>query len=265
MKEMQNYILTRNKVGNLFRGITGNGRISLNEGLIKTEPIEKLVRHAKEYCGFASSVSEYNKGGYQGVIGVVNGDNDTRCVKVVFPKSTYNETLIDNMFNTYGYFKSDTTELDKDFMSAEYESKYDEVFKEQLLKQKYLYHLTTEKKWEKIKERGIIVHNGKEGFNYPERSYFFVGLRPDEFLKQFFNEKVENNSKYEGGKFYSVSLALLKIDVTPIINKVKFYYDPNMDGGVYTEDYIPPQIIEIEKFIKYKILKKGNGEVIERK
>ena len=58
---------------------------------------------------------------------------------------------------------------------------------------------------------------------------------------------------------------LLEIDIEPIINKVKFYYDPNMDNGVYTEDYIPLQLIKIKKKINYKILKKGNGEVIERK
>ena len=79
---------------------------SLNEGLIKTEPIEKLVKHAKEYCNFASSADEYNRGNYQGVIRIVDGSNGTKAIKTIFHKSEYNEKLIDTMFNTYGYFKS---------------------------------------------------------------------------------------------------------------------------------------------------------------
>lgn len=262
---MENYILVKKYVGNIFNRTNSRKKFSLNEGLIQTYSINKLVKHARQYCNFASSVEEYNSGDYQGVIKIVNASNGTQAISVVFQKSKYNENLIDNMFNAYGYFKSNVEELDENFICIEYECKFDKIFKQQLLNKKYIYHLTTEKKAERILINGLKVHTNDEMFSYPERTYFFINNMPDDFLKEFFNEKIEGNNNYKNQTFYKVNLVLLKINVEPIIDKVKFYNDPNMDNGIYTEDYIPPQIITIERKINYKILKKGNGEVIERK
>ncbi len=262
---MEEYILVKRKIGNIFNGFGLGKTFSLNEGLIKTEPIEKLVKHAKEYCNFASSADEYNRGNYQGVIRVVDGSNGTKAIKTIFRKSEYNEKLIDTMFNTYGYFKSNVENLDNNYIAIEYEAKFEEILNKQLESKGYIYHLTTEKKLNNILRNGIKTHKGNNTFNYPHRSYFFTNLMTDEFFKMFYNEKIEYNNNIECGKFYKVSLVLLKIDLKGLLGKTKFYVDPNMDNGVYTEDYIPPQNITVQKKINYKILKKGNGDVIERK
>lgn len=261
--KMENFILVKNKVGNIFNNITGSKNI-IKEGLIKTYPIEKLYKHAIQYCNFASSVKQYNEGNYQGVIGVVNGENGTKAIKIVYQKGNYNNKLLDNMFNTYGYFKSNEEKLDENFVTVEYESKFDELFKQQLLKKQFIYHLTTEKKCEKILKEGIKVHTGKENFNYPSRTYFFTDLFSYSFLKEFYNEKLENNKNIIPNKIYKISLILLEIDIQNIIDKVKFYNDPNMVNGIYTEDYIPPEIIKIKKKINYKIIKDNNGNIIEK-
>lgn len=262
---MEHFIITHNYTCNIFKGINGDKKI-VNEGLIRTYPIDKLIKHASQYCSFATSFEMHNSNAakYQGVV-FKTISNGVECINVFMHNGKYNETLTDNMFNTYGYFKSNVIKMDENFIKIKYEPKFSETLRKQLTERQFIYHLTARQKLENIFSIGLCPKQGKENFSYPDRVFFFVNNEPDTLLKDFINEKVENNSQYENGHFYVVDFVLLKINLEKCKTDIEFYLDPNMIDGVYTYGNIPSDAISIERDLKYRILKNGKGKVIERR
>lgn len=105
----------------------------------------------------------------------------------------------------------------------------------------YLYHWTPEYYVNDILHNGLIPNHQNNKFNYPNRIYLMKGdtdlydmLKLGKMLCNI-NTDSRNNREY----------VLLKINLKNIDNNIHFYYDPNAEIGVYTEQTISSDNIEI--------------------
>lgn len=103
-----------------------------------------------------------------------------------------------------------------------------------------LYHLTNNKKVQKILKIGIIPKNNNKKSFHLERIYLTDKLEKiNILLEQFlFNDKLNNKKE---------DYTILTIDTSDL--NIKLYLDPNFKNGYYTEENIKPESIKIFKSI----------------
>lgn len=254
--------INRTNIGNIFRKI-GYAKSTISEGFIRTYPTDTLVRHAMKFCGFTTVEKFCNSPRYDGGgVGVVDS-NGVECIMFIFYDTEGNRSLIDKMMNTYGYFKSNEEPYYGDYLRIEYEPKFEKSVNDAILKNGFVFHVTSTSKIEKIKEIGLSPRTSGIKFKHPDRIYFFYKDPGDGILKMFLNEKIESDGNYAFGKEYVVDFTLLKVNVMEIADKINFYNDPNMEYGLYTTDNIKPEYISIERRLKYKVLKDAEHGVYD--
>ena len=118
----------------------------------------------------------------------------------------------------------------------------------------HVYHLTPASKVLKIMKNGLAPRSGnKSGFRHIERVYVLLNkpgtIMAHNFATDLWRASLEQQT-LDKNKL-SVMLnsemppyALLEIDVRKC-KDIKFYGDPNLIGGVWTLDNIPPQAITV--------------------
>lgn len=127
-----------------------------------------------------------------------------------------------------------------------YEAKYDTQAK---LDSKYLYHLTPDILYPKIKISGLTPKSQSKLSNHPERIYLLNPTDDDdmeEIAITLWNSISNNKLKDSIGDYY-----LLRIDTSKLPNH-KFFEDPNFwmgNGAVWTYQNIPPSAISVDKLI----------------
>ena len=106
---------------------------------------------------------------------------------------------------------------------------------------KILYHWTPCYNLKDISQSGLIPYHKNKVFNFPPRVYLIKsGTSKNELLRLgkelcFTNEDERNDGKY----------ALLTIDLSNLDDNIKFFYDPNSEAGIYTEQAIPRENIHV--------------------
>lgn len=125
-----------------------------------------------------------------------------------------------------------------------YEAKYDEEVK---ITEKYLYHLTPDLKWSKIKYAGLTPKNQMKISDHPGRIYLLKNIdNLENFGGDISDISFSLLDKYPY-KDKVKEMYLLQIDTSQLENH-KFFEDPNffMGEAVWTYQNIPPSAIIIK-------------------
>jgi hypothetical protein len=219
----------------------------LNEGLIKTNPIDKSLTILKK--------SLINNIEYWYDL-EINNNNNTFQINF---EGVLNENELEWLFricNNLGYFCSfyflkkhkfpyrgfswsnieDFNGKVKNCIHSGFlfESKFDTLLK---YKPSFVYHVSDEKYLDRIKKHGVIPKTKNKKTNHPERIYITLSLNKAEKLIDTFKsqDKIKNiKNEY----------LIFKIDLTDkYYDNIKIFKDPNMDGGFYLYDNIKPNDI----------------------
>jgi hypothetical protein len=166
-------------------------------------------------------------------------------VNKVMDKFGWYPSYIDNK-NGGKYSTNIDNFIGKHEIVIEYEAKYDTQAK---LDSKYLYHLTPDILYPKIKISGLTPKSQSKLSNHPERIYLLNPTDDDdmeEIAITLWNSISNNKLKDSIGDYY-----LLRIDTSKLPNH-KFFEDPNFwmgNGAVWTYQNVSPSIISIDKLI----------------
>lgn len=131
-----------------------------------------------------------------------------------------------------------------------FEPKYDQEI-ESL--PKYLYHITTKSKTDKIFRQGLVPKSKSKTSSHPDRVYLAYNV--DDLIK--ISKKFTFQSQLVSGDYF----VILKIDTDRIPEYFQIYgeipysnrkmQDPNFKGkGLYTVNSIPPNAISVEMELK---------------
>ena len=154
--------------------------------------------------------------------------------------------LITHIFETCGYFLSYTNVKERNAKSYifQYEAKFQNNKRLPQIN-KYLYHITTLTKGEKILEQGFKPNTADKrrqfSFQYAPRVYFFAIRNLPQMVDYMYNaEKLNNNGKHKTNNMFRIFV----IDTEKISN-IKFFYDPNIvqQNTVYTYENVPKDSI----------------------
>lgn len=246
--------------GDIYWATLQNKPYVMEEGLIKTYPIENVIDSISGlfdlYAG--DDITERNKvlygldqnedTEYNGTIEYTSAKNKTKRIEIKVNNETYNQADFDKYFLKYGWFcgYSDNLFGYSNIVRFVYEKKFDIDVTDSIKEREYIYHICPNIYLSRINQRGLVPRfSSWNVFKNPERLYFFIDeLSHDDFVKWVKHFK-------EGKKIYSGNggWSLLKVDVSKLTNGPTFYFDPRMKNGIYTMDSISPENIEIIDFI----------------
>lgn len=217
----------------------------LNEGLIKTNPIDKTVSILK------SNRIRCDKFKDENVFHVELTKKSPKTLDQIL-------SLTNNLgwFPSYAYYILDSKQLNYenfnrtkvldmldsvDLILLRFEAKYDTIIGDV---PKILYHVTTKEKASKILELGLSPKDGSMKAYHPDRIY--LGFDPKS-LEKMVHRSPEFWLKSRTGEF-----TILKIDTSLIPSYFRIFKDPNSKlFGCFTLNTIPPKAISIES--KFKI------------
>lgn len=229
----------------------------LQEGLVKTVPIEQamelLGREVEDYpeldflndgntiiLGFAPEYASEQSAKY--ATGILPDPKISKVLALVnnlgyFPSAIKYELNNQAYQYTEKYSPSSFRDLILDkrptYLIFLFEAKYDPVVEVP----RYVYHLTTADRVDKIKRVGLTPKTQNKRSTHPERVYVSLSKKNSDFL---FSRLKQHFGKNKGVE--------LVID-TEQLNQL-FYEDPNFKKqGVYTYKNIPPQAI-----VQYNVL-----------
>lgn len=208
-------------------------RSKIDEGLIRTYPINKTISYISSY---------FNLHPHQ-IVKKVSAQNGISHILVFIPSIKDNvQVMIEAMRSCGYYLGSPKLENIKPniWVKLQFEPKIQEDNSEQIRnEERTLMHLTPIYNLRRIQSIGFSPRCKNELFNYPSRLYFLRGsLDRNEIMsigKQLCdaNSSVGNEGKY----------ALITIDLSRIPSEVKFSLDPNYPYGIFTTNNIRPEVI----------------------
>lgn len=203
---------------------------TLNEGLVMTYPFESMKKHVVDFFGLPYyDFHEY----------IANG---VRCAAIDIPDNKVAIEQLNKAMEFYGYFKSQTGKLGDGILRLHYEPKFQDEF--DISEEKILYHVSPIRYMDKILKMGFCPYNKNIFFKFPERVYFFRGSFGEENVKNYADMVCQ--AKLNGNK--SEKYVIYSIDANQLQNK-HFFIDPNIDGGIYTNENISPKtIINIHEY-----------------
>lgn len=221
---------------------------TVNEGLIKTYPIDKSVNYLIRKYGLNHEQIQIEP--------IDNGIITINIICIILPNSIDGNTLgnIKHDLQTCGYFNNQEpiSIQNTNFFIMAFEPKFSEEVTE-MVKQKYhyLYHSAPKIYLDKITKNGLIPKSKNSLFFYPDRTFLMIGDKLDnkqvDVLKKVQNARnvnADTNNPIERKEH-----VLIVIDTTKLPTDVKFYCDPMAYGAIFTYDNIPPNsIANIEPF-----------------
>lgn len=249
--------------GNMYTTMLEGKPYLIKEGLISTYPIKNVIFALKSLFNLydGSDLMEKNKilfyldkqqyyHDYNGIIFYNKySQNNTERIEIIVNENDFNQNDFDKYLLKYGWFCGIYEKLRgyNNLIRLIYEKKFDIDVTEEVIKNKYIYHICPNIYLNKINKYGLKPKfSSWNQYSNPERVYFFMKeLTNKEFVlwvNEFNAEKEFNYQKNDGW-------SLLKIDVSKATNNPKFYFDPRMKNGVYTMDTISPENIEIIDYI----------------
>lgn len=209
---------------------------SVNEGLIKTYPIEKTVSYIKKYFGFDDRQIRIEK--------------NTGKILVNIPNIENNAKELEKKMKYCGYFLSypSEDEIVKNkhrWMWFNFEPLHQEDNTREIMNNySILFHLTPKYNIEKIKRFGLSPRSKNTFLRFPHRIYF---IYPNFANEDLFEEEIfeigqrlsdENKSVANNGEY-----CLVTVDLNKVGDNVRLYFDVNYEYGCFTTDYIKPEAI----------------------
>jgi|GEM_PF-3229658 len=237
------------------------GRI--DEGLIKSYPADQVESIVRTHLGFDDPKR-------QQYLFRVAGENGGDVFLFALPVNALfggaMETEIERTMNTCGYYLANSftrffTPNDKkgkkrnrkanpiEFEILQYEKKYDDMV--DVKQWKYIYHATSIRHLDKIRQIGLTPRSSNNIYNYPARIYFMKGdvprqkaeslavkLRQAEESAPQFNTTLKNFNSY----------ILLRVDTSKLNDNMVFFKGQDFPYEVFTYDNVPPSAIEVCDF-----------------
>ena len=224
----------------------------INEGLIQSASPNKILKHLFAREGFTNDNLWVTDSGVKGM----------KKIKIDFDSSNIDkvDVIHNKMINLFGWtlsaietydmgepfldmgevvdiaddlqgFKDSMKKAyqefeDEDPLTFVYEPKFDRPFTKAVDK---LYHVTSHDNVDKIKEQGLVPKSRMKKAVHPDRIYLVT------------NPKYFEEERTDLLQHISFPI-ILEIDVKDL--NLNLFYDPNMNGAVYTTDNIPPQNIK---------------------
>ena len=249
--------------GNMYSTMLENKPYLVNEGLISSYPMKNVVFALKSLFNLYDGSNETEKNkilyfldkgqhylNYNGIIFLNKySQNNTERIEIKFNENDFNQNDFDKYLLKYGWFCGISGKVPgyENINRLIYEKKFDVNVTEEVLKNKYLYHICPNIYLNKINKTGLKPkYSSWNVFSNPERVYFFMkNLSHEDFIMwaRDFNEQKDINYRLNDG------WSLLRIDTSTLTNNPNFYFDPRMENGVYTMDTISPENIEIIDYI----------------
>lgn len=190
------------------------------------------------------------------------GENIIKINLTFKDKLIQNLQEINNFMDSFGWYPafinyknggkySDVVSKLFDFKNViiSYEAKYNKSI--DISNQQFLYHITPDLKWKKIKSYGLTAKTLNKLSDHPGRIYLLKNI---DNLEDFGGDIIDLSFellKYYPYKDRVKEMYLLKIDTTKLLPNTIFFDDPNfyMGEAVWTYNNIPPTSITIEKQI----------------
>lgn len=215
-------------------GLHFSGKLNLDEGLVKTYPIDVVEKYVRNYLGLT--------GDKQGLLRRVNGAQGSQVLQfLVFENfNNYDELLkkIGKVMALCGYSLSfETTEDDGryKYRLLQYEPKFENVV--DIKQWKTIVHITPERHLKKIVENGFSPRWNNSLFKYPPRVYFFKGdISSDKVIGMARSMDNANGGKNEQYVF-------IMVDTSKIPENVRFFVDTTYENGIFTYENIPASAI----------------------
>lgn len=254
--ETKKQVIPKNKLMCSGLSFDYDERNSLMEGYFSTFPIEKTIDYISNRFSLTTDHTKLSNNKYNGLIRIEYGDNDEEMIALFLPTGNYDIKLIDSDMSLCGYFLS-TKQPYYNYDVLYYEKRHQSNINDKLLKYEYLYHVSPLKYKEKILKNGLVPKTLSKLGYHPDRVYFTVDKQYCEPIvfnfKQVvidkYNRETDVKKKKQLQSDINDKYVVYRIKVDDVIDKVVFFYDPNMMGAVYTTDNINPNVIEIENII----------------
>lgn len=181
-------------------------------------------------------------------------------IAMIIPQIYKNEQLINNDMEMMGYFNSISKNVVINgfrYIQMQFEPKYQDNIFNEVKNMGILYHSTLTINVNNIKQNGFMPSSKNNLFNYPNRIYFSKG---NSDIRSLIDITIQlskvNKQNYDD---YSI----IVIDTNKIPDNIRFYYNPNYQEGVFTEDSIPSNtiknIIPFKQFIAFANSIMGNN------
>ena len=152
-----------------------------------------------------------------------------------------NKSLIECDMKYLGYFLSFSEPIHIDgmhWLKMRFEPNVQEDESNRIKQYGILLHMSPTGNTEHIMKEGITPQSKNKYFNYPNRVYLFKGDIQYIFLKRFGRGMARANGLPDSNAY-----TVFEVDTEKLPDNIKFYEDPNLDEGVYTEHTIPPSAI----------------------
>lgn len=212
---------------------------NINEGLIKTYPIDTTIHHIKDFF----NLSDYD-------IKKVTLLNDIVGIHVIVGDIGKNKKIMTQAMSSCGYHFSRVYSEYFDehngvnYLTLEYLPKFQEydVSEEIRKNEPFLYHITPIHNEGKIKNIGLTPKTKNPLTKYPDRIYLLRGSAGEEYVKALGSAlHVNNNSDY----------TVFILDTNKVCNKAKLFEDPQSNRGLWTYNNIPQSAIVGIKHLEF--------------
>lgn len=221
---------------------------SLNEGLLITYPIDKVVKYIQNKFNLTNDD-----------VDILIDDGEYILVSKKLDDDLFEK--IEEVLRLGGYYQADREGYENPNFFT-YEKKFeDETSNKSLYVIRYLYHVSPSINDKKIQSMGLIPKSKNYKFNYPDRIYFFsdkdVKEKPD-FIEQMCRELYRPIYLHTMNQLLKKSIdretvarkrineySVYRIDFEKL-EGIKLYRDPNTRNfdSYYTTDNIRPEWIE---------------------
>lgn len=215
----------------------------INEFLYTVEP-EKTTQQVIKQAGYGVHVN-YSSNRISLTFDTLEKDYLYKVNKVMDSFGWF-PAYIDNK-NGGKYSDKISNFIGKHEISIDYEAKYDTEFK---LINQYIYHLTPDLKWPKVKHFGLTPKSQSKLSDHPGRIYFMENINDlEEYGGDLTDISFTLLDKYPH-KDKVQEMYLLKIDTDKLKN-ITFFEDNNffMGNAIWTYQNIPPSAISIDRKI----------------
>lgn len=242
----------------------------LNEGLVKTYPLRKLIDKIERIIGYCYKlpyepyINENDKINLMWIVGGLFSDDildDILHVHIGNREKTKDSIdCLKLVCTALGYFISS---IDENAQNLCIESKFGKDISKDIKRANYyLYHLCPTMYLDKIKGTGLVPHSKNDRFDYPDRIYLFTDSVLDKYKqvanmlyidrKSFYDIFSGDSEEYLKYKIHGVNpkeYSLLKIDLKglncPIYLDGNFKQDENIQA-LYIMENINPKYISVE-------------------
>lgn len=153
-----------------------------------------------------------------------------------------NLSIIEHEMAELGYFKSFDEPLEVDgmhWLKAQFEPMFQNKENNAVRDMRVVFHITPRYNLDSILVNGLIPRSRNTVYSYPDRIFLVKGTANEKDLYLIGRRLcITNNDERNDGRY-----CILTVDVSKIDNDVDFFFDPNLEVGLFTDSPIPPEAI----------------------